>query len=45
MITKEDVLQAVANAWWEAKPKIVDFVNNHLTIAGARVFTPERTLY
>ena len=27
MISKEDVLQAVAESWWEAKPKIIEFVN------------------
>jgi len=27
MITKEDVFNAIADAWWERKPKIVEFVN------------------
>ena len=30
MITKEDVFNAIADAWWERKPKIVEFVNKHL---------------
>ena len=45
MITREDVLQAVAESWWEAKPKIIEFVNHHLTKAGARIFTPEHTYF
>ena len=40
MITKEDVFNAIADAWWERKPKIVEFVNKHLTVEGARIFTP-----
>ncbi len=44
MITKEDVLQAGAESWWEAKPKIIEFVNHHLTREGARIFTPEHTI-
>jgi len=45
MITKEDVFSAIADAWWERKPKIVEFVNKHLTVAGARIFTPEHTYF
>jgi pyrroloquinoline quinone (PQQ) biosynthesis protein C len=45
MITKADVLGAVADAWWERKPKIVEFVNHHLTPEGARIFTPEHTYF
>ena len=28
-----------------AKPKIVEFVNKHLTVEGARIFTPEHTYF
>jgi pyrroloquinoline quinone (PQQ) biosynthesis protein C len=45
MITKEDVFKAIAGAWWEQSPKIVDFVNHHLSIEGARIFTPEHTYF
>lgn len=45
MITKNDVLNAVADAWWEQNPKIVDFVNHHLSREGARIFTPEHTFF
>ena len=45
MITKEDVFNAIAYAWWERKPKIVEFVNKHLTVEGARIFTPEHTYF
>ena len=45
MITKEDVFSAIADAWWERKPKIVEFVNQHLTVEGARIFTPEHTYF
>ena len=45
MITKEDVFNAIADAWWERKPKIVEFVNKHLTVEGARIFTPEHTYF
>ena len=36
---------AIADAWWERKPKIVEFVNKHLTVEGARIFTPEHTYF
>jgi len=45
MITKENILQAVAESWWERKPKIIEFVNQHLSIAGARIFTPDHTYF
>ncbi|HXF75316.1 MAG TPA: hypothetical protein VNN13_04425 [Methylomirabilota bacterium] len=45
MITKEDVFKTVADAWWNQKPKIVEFVNRHLSIAGARIFTLEHTYF
>jgi len=45
MITKVDVLDVVADAWWERKPKIIEFVNHHLTREGARIFTPEHTYF
>jgi len=45
MIIKEDVFNAIADAWWERKPKIVEFVNKHLTVEGARIFTPEHTYF
>ncbi len=45
MITKEDVLQAVAESWWEKKPKIVEFVNHHLTKQGARIFAKEHAYF
>ena len=45
MITKEDVFTAIADAWWKRKPKIVEFVNKHLTVEGARIFTPEHTYF
>jgi pyrroloquinoline quinone (PQQ) biosynthesis protein C len=45
MIAKEDILKAVAESWWEQKPKIVKFVNRHLTIAGARIFAGEHTCF
>ncbi|HWP56740.1 MAG TPA: iron-containing redox enzyme family protein [Candidatus Acidoferrales bacterium] len=45
MITKEDVLKTVAEAWWERSPRIIEFVNHHLTIEGARVFAPEHTYF
>lgn len=31
MITKEDVFTAIADAWWERKPKIVEFVRRVLS--------------
>jgi pyrroloquinoline quinone (PQQ) biosynthesis protein C len=45
MITKEDVFRTVADAWWNQKPKIVEFVNRHLSVAGARIFTLEHTYF
>jgi pyrroloquinoline quinone (PQQ) biosynthesis protein C len=45
MLRREDVLGAVAEAWWEANPKIIEFVNGHLTHEGARVFTGEHTYF
>jgi pyrroloquinoline quinone (PQQ) biosynthesis protein C len=45
MITKEDIFKAIADAWWERSPKIVEFVNKHLTVEGARIFTPEHTYF
>jgi hypothetical protein len=45
MITKEDVFTAIADAEWEREPKIVEFVNKHLIVEGARIFTPEHTYF
>jgi pyrroloquinoline quinone (PQQ) biosynthesis protein C len=45
MITREDVLRAVAKAWWEKSPKMMQFVNHHLSIDGSRIFTPEHTYF
>ena len=45
MITKEDLFKTIANAWWEKSPKIVQFVNKHLSIEGAKIFTPEHTYF
>ena len=42
MITKKDVLNAVADAWWEQNPKIVEFVNHHLSREGGE-FSPQST--
>ena len=32
MLSKEDVLKAVADAWWERSPKILEFVNKYLSV-------------
>lgn len=45
MLSKEDVLQAVADAWWEKKPRIMNFINHHLSREGARIFALEHTYF
>ncbi len=45
MITKDDVLKAVANSWWEKSPRMMEFVNHHLSVEGARIFAPEHTYF
>ena len=45
MLEKQDVLDAVAGAWWEQSPRAVEFVAKHLTVEGARIFALEHTYF
>ena len=45
MLEKQDVLDAVASAWWEKSPRAVEFVTKHLTREGARIFALEHTYF
>jgi len=45
MLRREDVLQAVANAWWEKSPRMMEFINRHLNREGAAFFAREHTFF
>jgi len=45
MLTKEMILQTVGESWWEGDNKVMDFIRNHLTVEGARIFTKEHCAF
>ena len=45
MLQRKDVLDAVAESWWEKSPRMIEFVTHHLNREGARIFAPEHTFF
>lgn len=45
MLERETILQAVAGAWWEKSPRMMEFVNRHLNREGAKIFAKEHTFF
>ncbi|HEX9879796.1 MAG TPA: iron-containing redox enzyme family protein [Candidatus Binatia bacterium] len=45
MVQRKDILDAVASSWWEKSPRMMEFVNHHLSPEGARIFAPEHTFF
>lgn len=45
MLQRKDILDAVGDAWWEQSPRMMEFVNHHLSREGAKVFAPEHTFF
>jgi len=45
MLQRKDILNAVADSWWEKSPRMMEFVNHHLNREGAKIFAPEHTFF
>lgn len=45
MLERETVLEAVAGAWWEKSPRMMEFLNHHLNREGAKIFAKEHTFF
>lgn len=45
MLQRKDILDVVAESWWEKSPRMMEFVNHHLSREGAKIFAPEHTFF
>jgi len=45
LLEKKDVLETVANAWWEKSPRMFVFLKQHLSREGAQIFAKEHTFF
>jgi pyrroloquinoline quinone (PQQ) biosynthesis protein C len=45
MLTKEKMFSIVGEIWFENSPKLFDFLRNHMSVEGAKVFTLEHSVF
>ena len=45
MLTRDQILRIVGKTWWENDNVLMDFIHNHLSREGAKIFTKEHCAF